>query len=58
MAVLDEDISACYDMGLKEFEHSLFFFIGYVKVYGGVQIGNGTGQDEDSVGDEDSRSEC
>ena len=22
MAVLDEDISACYDMGLKEFEHS------------------------------------
>ena len=22
MAFLDEDISACYDMGLKEFEHS------------------------------------
>ena len=22
MAVLDEDISACYDIGLKEFEHS------------------------------------
>ena len=21
MAFLDEDISACYDMGLKEFEH-------------------------------------
>ena len=22
MAVLDEDINVCYDMGLKEFEHS------------------------------------
>ena len=73
MAFLDEDISACYDMGLKEFEHSgvhdlfkvrpysilvlvyltiflrltipffFFFFIGHVKVYGDVQIGNRTG---------------
>ena len=87
MAFLDEDISACYDMGLKEFEHSgvhdlfkvrpysilvlvyltiflcliipfSFLFIGHVKVYGGVQTCNGTGQDEDSVGDKDSRSEC
>ena len=87
MAVLDEDISACYDMGLKEFEHSSvhdlfkvrpyfilipvyltiflcltipfsFLFVGHVKVYGGVQTSDGTGQDEDSVGDEDSGSEC
>ena len=84
MAVLNEDINACYDMGLKEFEHSsvhdlfkvhpyfilvlddltiflhltISFFIGHVKVYGGVRTGNETGQDEDSVGDKDSRSEC
>ena len=84
MAVLDEDINFCYDMGLKEFEHSgvhdlfkvrpysflflvhltiflrltILFFIGHVKVYGGVQTGNRTGQDEDSVGDKDSRGEC
>ena len=35
-----------------------FLFIVHVKVYGGVQTCNGTGQDEDSVGDKDSRSEC
>ena len=87
MAVLNKDISACYDMGSKEFEHSgvhdlfkvrlysilipvyltiflcltipfSFLFVGHVKVYGGVQTSNGTGQDEDSVGDEDSGSEC
>ena len=84
MAVLDEDINVCYDMGLKEFKHSgvhdlfkvrpysilvlvyltiflrltILFFIGHVKVYGGVQTGNKTGQDEDSVGDKDSRGEC
>ena len=87
MAILDEDSSACYDIGLKEFEHSgvhdlfkvrpysilvlvyltiflcliipfSFLFIGHVKVYGGVQASNGTGQDEDFVGDKDSRSEC
>ena len=87
MVVLDEDISACYDMGLKEFEHSgvhdlfkvrpqcilvpvyltiflcltipfSFLFIGHVKVYGGVQTSDRPGQDEDSVGDEDSGSEC
>ena len=86
MAVLDEDINMCYNMGLKEFEHSgihdlfkvclysflvlvhltiflrltilFYFFIGHVKVYGGVQIGNRTGQDEDLVGDKDSRGEC
>ena len=84
MAVLDEDINVCYDMGLKEFEHSsihnlfkvrpysilvlvyltiflrltILFFIGHVKVYGGIQIGNRTGQDEDSVRDKDSRGEC
>ena len=84
MAVLDEDINVCYDMGLKEFEHSsvhnlfkvrpysilvlvyltiflrltILFFIGHVKVYGGIQTGNRTGQDEDSVGDKDSRGEC
>ena len=83
MAILDEDINVCYDMGLKEFEHSgvhdlfkvrpysflvfvhltiflhltIHFFIGHVKVYGGVQTGNKTGQDEDSVGDKDSRGE-
>ena len=84
MAVLDEDINACYDMGLKEFEHSSvhdpfkvrpysililvyltiflrltipLFFISHVKVYGGVQTGDETGQDEDFVGDEDSGSE-
>ena len=91
MAVLDEDINICYNMGLKEFEHSgihdlfkvcsysflvlvhltiflrltilCFFFsfnlsIGHVKVYGGVQTGNRTGQDKDPIGDKDSRSEC
>ena len=84
MAVLDEDINVCYDMGLKEFEHSgvhnlfkvrpysilvlvyltiflhltILFFIGHVKVYGGIQTGNRTGQDEDSIGDKDSRGEC
>ena len=87
MAVLDKDISAYYDMGLKEFEHSgvhdffkvrlysililvyltiflcltipfSFLFIGHVKVYGGVQTSDRPGQDEDSVGDEDSGSEC
>ena len=84
MAVLDEDINVCYDMDLKEFEHSgvhnlfkvrpysilvlvyltiflrltILFFIGHVKVYGGIQTGNRTGQDEDSVRDKDSRGEC
>ena len=37
---------------------TILFFIGHVKVYGGVQTGNKTGQDEDSVGDKDSRGEC
>ena len=85
MAVLDKDINACYDMGLKEFEHSSvhdpfkvrpysililvyltiflrltipLFFISHVKVYGGVQTCNGTGQEEDSVRDKDLRGEC
>ena len=77
MAVLDENINICYNMGLKEFEHSgvhdlfkvcsysflvlvhltiflrlsfaFYLYISHVKVYGGVQTGNGTRQDEDPI---------